>query len=167
MSESRGGMAAMLMKTDYIIYIEEGTDIWIPNQQMPALHAWCISIMATRGRHLASHSNLNRTAAKSESVGGSSRVDKIPGFVRHSICKRFSSNIFKKKFWMALPLWLRVCVQCALTRRCVHSCACALLPVFSYPHVHRLSDFKASRILVNSRIRYSRNSLEFKNSCEF
>jgi hypothetical protein len=114
--------------------------------------------MATRGRHLASHSNLNRTAAKSESVGGSSR-DKILCFVGHSICKRFSSNIFKKKFWMALPLWLRVC-ECALTRRC----ACALLPVFSYPHVHRLSDFNASRILVNSRIRYSRNSRILVNS---
>jgi len=60
----------------------------------------------------------------------------------------------KKKFWMDLPLWLCVCVHRTLTRRC----ACVWLPVSSYPHVHRLSDFKASRILVNSRIRYSRNS---------
>ena len=110
--------------------------------------------MATRGRHLASHSNLNRTAAKSESVGGSSRVDKTYVKKRPSICKLFSCNIFKKKFWMDLPLWLCVCVHRTLTRRC----ACVWLPVSSYPHVHRLSDFKASRILVNSRIRYSRNS---------
>jgi hypothetical protein len=123
---------------------------------MPALHAWCISIMATRGRHLVHlpHIPIWIGLQQKASLSGDRVEWTRARSKRPSICKLFSCNIFKKKFWMALPLWLCVCVHRTLTRRC----ACVWLPVSSYPHVHRLSDFKASRILVNSRIRYSRNS---------